>query len=128
MSQQRTREVIDRLLRERTALAPDATLHDLFPVAVVAAEGQALRDWVKRERATRTIEIGLGYGIAALHACEGLLANDDTAARHVAVDPHMTNLGWKVEETSTEDDLHHWTVLRTPEVPPQRPFDHYADF
>jgi predicted O-methyltransferase YrrM len=219
MSQQRTREVIDRVLRERTAVAPDGTIHDLFPVAVGAAEGQALRDWVRRERATRTIEIGLGYGIAALHACEGLLANGDTTARHVAVDPYQatrfadcglrfldeagvaevvehhpepsevvlprflaegrsfdlafvdgnhrfdgvfldlvylgrlvraggivfvddyqlpsvaravsfctTNLGWKVEETSTDDDLHHWTVLRTPDVPPQRPFDHYADF
>jgi hypothetical protein len=36
-----------------------------------AAEGEALREWVVRERATRTIEIGLGYGISALFICEG---------------------------------------------------------
>lgn len=220
LSPRRIRQVIDRLLRERTALARlDGTLHSLFPVAVSAAEGEALREWVKRENATRTIEIGLGYGIAALFACEGLLASGDANARHVAVDPYQatrfadcglqfldeagvaelveyhpeesqivlprfvsearsfdlafvdgnhrfdgvfldliylgrlvraggivfvddyqlrsvahgasfctTNLGWTVEEVSTEDDLHHWAVLRTAHVSPQRPFDHYVDF
>ncbi len=213
-------QVIDRLLRERTAVArSDGTVHKLFPVAVDAAEGEALRDWVKREKATRTIEIGLGYGISALFVCEGLLANGDATARHVVVDPYQatrfancglqfideaglgelvehsseesaivlprflaegrsfdlafvdgnhrfdgvfldliylgrlvraegivfvddyqlpsvaravsfctTNLGWMVEEASTHDDVHHWTVLRTTRVAPQRPFDHYVDF
>jgi len=220
LSPQRTRQVIDRLLRERTAVArSDGTVHRLFPVAVNAAEGEALREWVKREHATRTVEIGLGYGIAALFTCEGLLSNGDATARHVVVDPYQatrfadcglqfldeagvaelveyhpeesaivlprflsedrsfdlafvdgnhrfdgvfldliylgrlvcaggivfvddyqlpsvaravsfctTNLGWEVEELSTDDDLHHWTVLRTAHVPPQRPFDHYVDF
>jgi predicted O-methyltransferase YrrM len=82
--------VIDRLLRERTAVArSDGTVHSLFPVAVSAAEGEALREWVKREQATRTIEIGLGYGISALFVCEGLLANGDATARHVVVDPYQ---------------------------------------
>src|SRR5207253_9707567 len=81
-SPRRTRQVIDRLLRERTAVArSDGTVHNVFPVAVTAAEGGALRDWVIREEATRTIEIGLGYGISALFVCEGLLANGDAAAR-----------------------------------------------
>lgn len=91
LSPRRTREVIDRLLRERTAVARlDGTVHSLFPVAVSAAEGEALRECVQRESATRTIEIGLGYGIAALFACEGLLANGDTSARHLVVDPYQT--------------------------------------
>jgi predicted O-methyltransferase YrrM len=219
-SLRRTRQVIDRLFRERTAVArSDGTLHSLFPVAVSAAEGEALREWVKRENATRTIETGLGYGISALFTCEGLLANGGATARHVAVDPYQatrfancglqfldeagvaelveyhpeeseialprflvegrsfdlafvdgnhlfdgvfldliylgrlvraggivfvddyqlpsvaravsfctTNLGWEVEELSTDDDLHHWTVLRTARVPGQRSFDHYVDF
>ena len=216
----RPRRVIERLLRERTAVAQsNGSVHRLFPVAIGAAEGEALRAWVQAEHATRTIEIGLGYGIAALFVCEGLLANGDPAARHVVVDPHQatrfancglqfldeagvaklvefhpeaselalprflaearsfdlafvdgnhrfdgvfldlihlgrlvcaggilfvddyqlpsvaravsfctTNLGWKVEVVRTDDDLHHWTVLRTPHVLPQRPFDHYVDF
>ena len=90
MSLERTREVLERLLREGTAVArSDGTSHELFPVAISAAEGSALRDWVVREGASRTVEVGLGYGIAALHVCEGLLVNGDTAARHVAIDPYQ---------------------------------------
>jgi predicted O-methyltransferase YrrM len=188
-------------------------------VAVNAVEGNALRDWVERENATRTVEIGLGYGFAALFVCEGLLANGDDAARHVVIDQNQgtrfancglqfleeagvadlvefhaaeseivlprfladgcsfdlafvdgnhrfdgvfldliylgrlvsaggivfvddyqlrsvsraasfctSNLGWIVEEESTDDPDHHWVVLRTAPVQPERPFDHYVDF
>jgi predicted O-methyltransferase YrrM len=86
----RVREVIERLARDGTAVArSDGTLHNIFPVAVYAAEGEALREWVLREGATRTIEIGLGYGISTLHVCEGLLGNADPTARHVAIDPYQ---------------------------------------
>ena len=86
----RVRGVIERLVRDGTAVASyDETLHSLFPVAVSAAEGEALREWVLREGASQTIEIGLGYGISALHVCEGLLANADPAAHHVAIDPYQ---------------------------------------
>jgi predicted O-methyltransferase YrrM len=86
----RVRVVIERLIRGGTAVArSDGTLHSIFPVAVYAAEGEALREWVLREGATRTIEIGLGYGISALHICEGLLGNADPVARHVALDPYQ---------------------------------------
>jgi predicted O-methyltransferase YrrM len=217
---ERIRLVIERLFRERTAVArSDGTVHDLFPVAINGAEGEALREWVKRENATCTIEVGLGYGVAALFVCEGLLANADATGRHVAIDPYQatsfancglqfldeagvvgfvehkpdeseivlprfltegrsfdlgfvdgnhrfdsvfidlvylgrlvraggiifvddfqlpsvaravsfctTNLGWKIEEVSTDDDFHHWIALRTAYAPPQRPFDHYVDF
>ncbi len=85
----RVRSVIERLVRNGTAVArSDGTLHSIFPVAVYAAEGEALREWVLREEATRTIEIGLGYGISALHICEGLLGNADPA-QHVALDPYQ---------------------------------------
>ena len=84
------RGVIERLTREGTAVArSDGTRHNLSPIAVSAAEGEALRDLVLRERATRTVEVGLGYAVSALHICEGLLANAGQGARHVAVDPHQ---------------------------------------
>ena len=85
------RGVIERLVRDGTAVArSDGTLHDLFPVAASAAEGEALRGWILREGATETIEVGLGYGVSALHVLEGLLANADPAApRHVVIDPHQ---------------------------------------
>jgi predicted O-methyltransferase YrrM len=82
--------VIARLVRDGTAVArSDGTFHDLFPVAASAAEGEALRDWILREEASRTVEIGLGYGISALHICEGLLENAGRASRHVALDPYQ---------------------------------------
>jgi predicted O-methyltransferase YrrM len=97
------RQVIERLVRDGTVAArSDGTVHRLFPVAVGAAEGEALREWVSREGATRTIEIGLGYGISALFVCEGLLRSGDPAASHVVLDPHQAtrfgNCGLQVLE------------------------------
>lgn len=212
--------MLGRLLRDGTVVArSDGTLHSLFPLAVNAAEGEALREWVRRERANHTIEIGLGYGIATLFICEGLLASGGAAASHLSVDPYqvtrfancglqsleeagltqlveyhaeesqillprflnegrsfdfafvdgnhrfdgvfldliylgrlvrpggvlflddyqlpaiaravsfcLTNLGWTLEETSADDDRHHWAVLRTSHVPDARRFDYYVDF
>ena len=70
----RVRGVISRLLRDGPAVArSDGTLHDIFPVAASAAEGEALRDWILREKATRTVEIGLGYGTPHLRRPAGEL-------------------------------------------------------
>ena len=80
--------MIERLARGGTVLArSDGVLHEVFPVAASAAEGEALRRWVVRDAATRTAEVGLGYAVSALHVCEGLLANGDPAAQHVVIDP-----------------------------------------
>jgi predicted O-methyltransferase YrrM len=56
-------------------------------VSVTAAEAEALREWVKREGAIRTIEIGLGCGVSAVAVCEALLENGRDDARHVVIDP-----------------------------------------
>jgi predicted O-methyltransferase YrrM len=89
-AQRRVRAVIEHLIAEGTVVArSDGTLHELFPVAASATEAKALRGWTAREGATRTIEIGLGYGISALHVCEGLLSNADPAAHHVVIDPYQ---------------------------------------
>ncbi len=90
MALSRVRQVIDRLIRDSTAVARwDGTVHNLFPVAVGPAEGAAIRSWVIREAAAQTIEIGLGYGISALFTCEGLLTNGAPDARHVVIDPNQ---------------------------------------
>ena len=89
-SVRQVRSVIERLVRDGTAVArSDGTVHSLFPVAVSAAESEALREWVSREGATQAIEIGLGYAISALHICEGLLENAGPTPRHVVLDPHQ---------------------------------------
>ena len=87
----RVRGVIERLFRDGTAIArSDGSSHTLFPVAVSEAEGSALRAWVIRERVTRTIEIGLGYGISALFIGDALLQSGGEHAQHVAIDPNQT--------------------------------------
>lgn len=89
-AQSRVRGVIERLTRDGTVVAkPDGTVHQLFPVALSPAEGEVLRAWVGREGATRTIEIGLGYGFSTLHICEALLGNPGSEPRHIALDPNQ---------------------------------------
>lgn len=58
------------------------------PVSIGPEEGVALREWVRNERALRTLETGLGYGIATLFICEALLKNG-AGGRHVAIDPYQ---------------------------------------
>lgn len=68
----------------------DGSRHDVFPVAISASEGAALQRWVERERPARTIEVGLGYGVAALFICAGLLecaADEAGVAEMVEVMP-----------------------------------------
>ena len=90
-SVQKVQRVIERLAQDGFMVArSDGTQHNIFPVAVSLAEGEALRDWVSREGAVQTIEIGLGYGISALHICEGLLMNGNPDAQHVVFDPNQS--------------------------------------
>lgn len=86
----RVRQVIAHLVGDGRAVArSDSSVHTLFPVAIGPAEGAAIRSWVIRERAVRTIEVGLGYGISALFVCEGLLTIGEPDARHVVIDPYQ---------------------------------------
>jgi predicted O-methyltransferase YrrM len=90
LSPQRVRDVLDRLVEEGHAVSRvDGSTHQLFPVAIDAAEGEALREWVRQEGASNTIEIGLGYGIAALFICEALLRNGAADPHHLALDPNQ---------------------------------------
>jgi predicted O-methyltransferase YrrM len=107
------RQVIERVVEDGVVVTREGAAHDIFPVAVSAAEGEALRTYVQRENAARTIEIGLGYGLSALFICEGLLANGHDPARHVAVDPYQAsrfeNCGLQVLDEAGLGDLveHH---------------------
>src|SRR5258708_21570669 len=88
----RIQSAIDRLVRDGRAIAHFYnSVHDIFPIAVSAAEGEALRTWVVKEKAANTIEIGLGYGISALFICEGLLTRGNGSARHVVLDPYQAS-------------------------------------
>jgi predicted O-methyltransferase YrrM len=51
-------------------------------------EGLALHDWVRRERAVRTLECGLAFAISTLFIVEALLENGGDG-RHIATDPYQ---------------------------------------
>lgn len=86
-------DVIDRCFEKgRTVTRADGSVHELFPVAIGRDEGESLRQWVEREGATRTVEVGLGYGISALFVCAGLLANGDGDMRHTVIDPFQQSV------------------------------------
>jgi predicted O-methyltransferase YrrM len=84
--------VISQLFDSGSVVARrDRKVHSVFPIGIPSREGEALRNWVKREDAAATIEVGLGYGISALFICDGLLANGHANARHVALDPNQSS-------------------------------------
>jgi predicted O-methyltransferase YrrM len=86
---EKVREVRERLFSEGTVLArADGRDRELFPVSISESEGLALRDWVQREGAVRTLETGLGFAVSTLFIFEALLANG-TKVRHVASDPYQ---------------------------------------
>jgi predicted O-methyltransferase YrrM len=84
-------EALERLQVEGSVAASDGSQHDLFPVAIPASEGDALREWVINEGASRTLEIGLGFAVSTLYICHGLVETGNLRARHVAVDPHQSS-------------------------------------
>lgn len=45
----------------------------------------------RREGATQTIEVGLGYAVSALFIGEALLSGGDPGARHVVMDPYQAS-------------------------------------
>lgn len=85
---EKVRDVRERLFKSGSVVDSDGRCRELFPVAIGAAEGVALRDWVRNEGALRTLETGLGFAVSTLFICEALLANGP-AARHVATDPYQ---------------------------------------
>jgi predicted O-methyltransferase YrrM len=84
----RIRSVIDRLIGDGfTNVGADGSRHEVRTVSISVVEGEALTRWVRQEKAVKTIEIGLAFGISALRICEGLIESGNVDARHVALDP-----------------------------------------
>jgi predicted O-methyltransferase YrrM len=103
------RSVIKRLMAEGSMIAgADGSTRDVRAVSITAGEGEALTRWVLREKATRTIEIGLAYGVSALHICQALVESGASEARHVVLDPFQAgfaNCGLQVLEEAGVSSL-----------------------
>jgi predicted O-methyltransferase YrrM len=84
----RVRSTIDRLVGAGSIVSDaDGSTHDVRAVSISPGEGEALSRWVRREKAGKTIEVGLAYGLSALYICDGLLRSGEPDVRHVVLDP-----------------------------------------
>ena len=79
--------------------ALDGKWHDVFPTAIVPAEGDFLHELVVRERPAAVLEIGLGYGFAALNALAALIETRGEAFTWVTLDP---NQDWRFSRLGAE--------------------------
>lgn len=86
---ERIRRVIEQLVEKGSVTDADGVERCVFPVALNLRAAAALRDWVLRERAVHTIEVGLAFGFSTLHICQALVLTGDPEARHIAIDPHQ---------------------------------------
>ncbi|HKP21835.1 MAG TPA: class I SAM-dependent methyltransferase [Thermoleophilaceae bacterium] len=81
---ERAAGLLDAAYRDGSVLDRDGRAIPVLPTSIARADGEALRDLVMREGATRTIEVGLALGMSALFFCEAIGGRE---GRHVAVDP-----------------------------------------
>jgi predicted O-methyltransferase YrrM len=140
-------QVIERLLRDGTFTSRAGTAHAVFPVAVTAAEGEALEE--SQTALPRFLSEGQEFDLAFVdgnHRFDGVFLDLVCLGRLVRpggivfVDDYQlpsvaraasfcrTNLGWTLEESSEADELHGWAALRTSVDPDTRPFDHFVEF
>jgi predicted O-methyltransferase YrrM len=86
----RLKRVIDSAIGGNVTAKSDGTTHHIFPIAIHPREGKALSDWVARERAASSIEVGFGYGISTLFVLRGHLSNGSSEPfRHLTIDPNQ---------------------------------------
>jgi len=79
--------VLEEIYRTEKVLDPEGTPKDAFPVSLSRSDGEALYDVVTHTNGSRTLEVGLAYGISALHILQAL--QDNGGGAHTAVDPYQ---------------------------------------
>ncbi len=67
----------------------DKTTHTIFPVSIDPVEGKSLQEVVKQENPKTVIEIGLGYGFAALNVFAGINISKGKDFRYITIDPNQ---------------------------------------
>lgn len=63
----------------------------IWPAGLIQPAADALRDLVVRERAVRTLEVGLGLGLSSMAIVEGLCRLGEPTSGHLTIDPGQ---GW----------------------------------
>ena len=84
----RLRKFIERLYGEGIVRGESGTLHSISPASITADRGAFVRDICIAEGATRTLEIGMAWGMSTLFILEALLENGAEPGAHLAIDPY----------------------------------------
>ena len=88
----KVRSIIDSLDRDgnKKVFHDNSNIPPFRTASIPTKEGEALKKWVIKEKATKTIEVGLAYGFSALYICEGLLLNKKKNPKHTIIDAWQT--------------------------------------
>ncbi len=84
----RLRRLIERLYSDGIVTGEDGTQHSISPAGVTPDRGAFIRDLCISEGATRTLEIGMAWGMSTLFILEALLENGASPGAHLAIDPY----------------------------------------
>ncbi|GEM_PF-533750 len=83
------RERIERVYAEQTVLDEAGVSHKILPIAVTPERGAFIADLCRAERPSRTLEIGMAWGLSTLHILLALAEDRGDAAGepHLVMDP-----------------------------------------
>jgi predicted O-methyltransferase YrrM len=100
---------IARVYAAGELVGDDGVARPIRPTGVPDHVGAALRDIALAEGATRTVEVGLAYGLSTLFIAEALLRSGDPKAHHFTVDPLQqmlfSNAGLRAIKAAGVDDI-----------------------
>ena len=67
----------------------DSKVHEIFPVSLDPVEGKSLQKIIQEEDPNTVIEIGLGYGFAALNIFAAKDLSSKRNFRFITIDPNQ---------------------------------------
>ena len=82
------RKLIERLYGDGIVRGEDGTEHSISPASITPDRGAFIRDICISEGATRTLEIGMAWGLSTLFILEALLHNGAGPGAHLVIDPY----------------------------------------
>jgi predicted O-methyltransferase YrrM len=84
--------IIEAIYRDQQFTGRDGEITKPFPESIRRNEGEALYRMVRQVKPSRTLEVGMAWGISTLFLCQALEENG--AGAHIAIDPNQAS-GYK---------------------------------
>lgn len=77
--------IIEEIYRTREIPGADGKPREAFPASLNYDDGMALYRVVRDAKATRTLEVGMAYGVSSLFIMQGI--DENGGGQHVSIDP-----------------------------------------